>query len=716
MLQFFRRYQKFFFIFVTCLIVFSFLFFGTFSTLGNQQPQMPNPKIGELVDGTPLKERDLQGLIFLLSHGVEEGGRTMGTVNLLNDSLVHKEFILSGLGQIIADHYFEKLAPELQIRWKRAKQFIPYTHPYASSISARAVWGQFCPQINALLDELKKAPAEFSKENLSLLFKLYEAQVDLPPQMLYQILYFQQTQNKQIRPDPAFPQTNVALFGFESIEDWFGSPFMEIVAQVILNGAVLAKEEGYLVTKAEAQVDLLSNIYQGMKGYSQGKNPANEDVQKYFFQKIRSIGLEEATAVGLWQQVMLCRRFYQEVGEAVFLDSLALEQFTNFAKSSYKICRFELPSFLQFADFRSLLKFQKYLEIVSEGDMMDLPTHFSSFDSLIADHPELVYKSFAVEIASIDRTAAAAKVGLKQTWGWEVKKENFVLLQQEFPFLFTKKGETEEKRLALLEELDPETRFKVDQFAREALVRENPEWIETLLIKAPREKQTIKVSPKKGKNPFSGSDFLELLENQAAALSHYTVDGERFYSITVLENNDQWELLSFEEANEDGTLDDLLDTTLLAAYSSFKKDKPFEQVKDEIGAKLYKDLLKSIEKQSEEKISGLQGYAQHRFDSYLQKMQTLAIQNPEAFAQIEKESPWPLVQREEQMPKKEDISLAVGEFSPVENHSFFQLLEIVEGKPSEADLAAAKEPLKKDAQKKWMTSLLQKLDEAQVIK
>lgn len=687
MLNFFRKYQKGFFIVVTFFIAVSFCFFGTYGAFSGDD-KVPDREIGHLVDGSVLKEQRLQSLVRLLQNGAEEGGQY---TNLLSDSMVHKELILSGLGQILAEHHFDEFKDELAARWKRAKNYTPYVHPYNRAISAKNLWSQFCPKMLGLLDELKKAPAEFSKEQLLLLFEFYAAQAQFPPSYLHQMLYYQQ--GEQTRPDPGLPQANVALFGFQSVSDWFGDKFVEETGKLILNCACIAREEGYKVTKEEAQVDLFSNVYRGLKSYGQEKNLTSEEAQKYYGHQLRSIGLDENQATALWREVLLFRRLFNEVGNAVFVDSLAYNQFKNFAKPSHKICRYALPKSLQFENFREMIKFQRYLEIVAADDFVDLPKQLRSAEEIMDAHPELAYKEFEIEVASITKQDAAAQISLKETWKWE--GQNFDQLKKEFPSLALCKSDKMEDRMEALDKLDEVTRFKVDQLARLAIVEADPAQIDAVLASTAAEKTKVKVVLGKGESPFSGERFLALLETEDPALSHYSVDGETFYAIKVLEKGKGWNLLSFEEADMDQVLDQFLKT----AYPSLKIKEPFDEAKDQVAAKLYADLLKSIA--SHTKINQLDDYAKHRFDGYLKEMRALAMNKENVQAGM-----WPLDVREA---TSAETSLAIGEFSPVQNGQFMQLLEIVESSATDSELASVKEHLKRDAEQELMRKLLKRL-------
>ncbi|MDN3506867.1 MAG: hypothetical protein P0S96_06525 [Simkaniaceae bacterium] len=690
MLQFFRKHQKIFFVIVTFFIVISFSFFGTSSAISPSE-KAPDREIGQLVDGSVLKEQKLYGLVRLLQNGIEEGGRA---TNLLNDSIVHKDMLLTGLGEILAEHNFEKLESELAERWRRAKNFSPYVHPFAPHISAKGIWSQMAPQINDLLEEVRKAPEEFSKEQLPLLFSLYCAQAEFPQPLLLQMLYYQQMQGGQVRPDPGLQNANVGLFGFQSIEDWFGAKFVEEVGKFILNAACIAREEGYSVKKDEAHIDMLRNVYLSLKMFDQENTPTNEQAQNAFTNQVRYLGLNDAEAIALWGEVLHFRRLFNEVGESVLLDRLALEQFKDFAKPLCQIKSFHLPSELEFHSFREMIKFQRYVELACEGDYLGLPAKTREAADIMNEHPELVFKPFKVEMSSVTKEEVAARISLKDTWQWESEVGNFVRLKEEFPVLADVPASSVEERMQALDDLTEMTRLNVDKFARLALVDAQPELVDEALQLAEKEKKTLKVRTQGGEYPLSGEHFLALLEGQDASLDHYSVDNETFYQIKVDEIGIGWHLLSYVDAAKDGTLDRLLDKLLEAANEELQLDD-----EEEVATKVYADLIKSISGDS------LDDKPKHRFDRYLSEMRALAIKDEEAFAAAQEKALWPLSARTEER-TEEAIAVEVGEFSEIENRHFYQFLSKEQASASEAEIAQARQHLKADAQQKLMRKLL----------
>lgn len=687
MLGFFRKYQKFFFIIVTFFIVISFSFFGTSSTLGQGQ-KVEDREIGKLVDGSALMEQRLFGLLRLIEDGAEEGGRR---ANLLNGSFVHREILLPGLGEELASHYFAELKEELEAKWRRAKNFRPYVHPYAPFISAENIWRQYCPELLELLTELQNAPHEFSEKELGLLFQLYEAQSRFPANFLHQMLYYQQSQVEGVRPDQGLPEANVALFGFQSVEDWFGSKFVEKLGVFLLNAGIRAKEEGYLVGKKEAQESLFSNVYSGMKLFEQGKAPSSDEVHRVYSNHIRSLGLSEGEAISLWQTVLSCQRFFKEVGESVFVDPMSLQQFQEYAKASTKIRRFELPRELQFNTFFEMLEFQRYIEIVGNGDSASLPMEFRAPEEVQKEHPELVYHPVEVEMATISHQEIASQITLKETWRFEQQKENFETLKMQFSFLLGSEANTEEERIACLEALSEEQRFEVDQFARDTLVMAHPEWIEDALRVKEWKKRTLKLRLV-GEEPLR-----ELLTKDQ--LDRLNLDGNSYTSVRVLSRGDHIALYTFQEAKQEGILEELLDALLFTAYEAMEMEGEFEEVKEEVAEKVYADLLVEIAQGLE--IERKSDYAKHRFDRELSLVRAAVAEGGDAHF-----GPYELSEREEVV-GDEYRGLAVGEFSAVDAGGFFQLLEQQKVEVSAAELEKLQEPLKRDAKRTLLKKLLE---------
>lgn len=661
MLDFFRRYQRYFLIFIAVVIVISFSFFGTQSTI-NAPQKIKDKCIGHAIDGSKIMESELDRMIYFIKSDrndltlIEKG--TMP--NFFNDGVIRKDLFGTGIGTLLINAYFDELKEELEIKMAQHKEYRPYSHPTAPFISAQNLWAQVLPAHKTNLDRFLHETSEMNPDTVSLLIDLYLGETAFPPNILREYLMFQQKHYNWIEGDPALPRANLNLFKCQSIEDWFGSRFVELVAQFILNTGVIAKEKGYKVTYEEAHVDLIRNGYEALKGQMKNGEVSQEDIGSFWQQQLRSLGMSEKEAVMTWQKIMLFRRLLQDVGGAVFVDSHMYQTFYNFASKTAEMDLYHLPEALEIKDFSELMKLEFYLDQVAKNrqDSLSLPRNFALVEEIEEKCPELVEKRFLVEVAEVKSDDIALGVSLKDMWEWQLEKENYELLEKEFSSLALKKGADAEGYFAAIESLNPQIRQKVDQFSRKKIIEEHPEWIIEALNQAHMNVREVSFSPN-GEN-LALEEGLQIGETLAALLTQtalkgelevnpdalkarnqlekWTTDGETYYRFHVLDRDLNKSVLTFEEANERKILDHLLEKHLEVSYPKVRKKypaifknkenewKPFAEVKKEVGEKLYSEVLKNIEREveqlgvtlSEDRRENLDGfYPKHRLFPFM---------------------------------------------------------------------------------------------------
>ncbi|MDN3509239.1 MAG: hypothetical protein P0S93_04415 [Candidatus Neptunochlamydia sp.] len=625
MLDFFRRYQRYFFVVIAVVIVISFSFFGTHQTI-NQPQQVKDRCIGHAVDGSKMMRNEVDQMIRFI--GSDRSDITLAEKgimpNFFNDGVVRKDLMGAGIGALLVNAYFEDLKEELQEKMEHHKNYHPYVHPTAPFISVKNLWGQALPAQKVNLERFLEEANEMTPEIFSLLVDLYLGEAAFPAHILREYLMFQEKQYDWIQPDPALPRANLNLFQCRSTQDWFGPRFLDLSAQFILNAAAYAKQQGYKVTYGEARVDLIRKGYESLQIQMRKVDVAQEEVANLWQQQLRNLGMREKDAVSLWKKVMLFRRLFEDVGGAVFVDPHVYQMFYGFASKTAEIDLYHLPKALELKDFSALMKLEYYLDQVMENRKhgLLLPQNFASISEIEKNCPELIEERFLVEIAEVQKSEVALNVSIKEMWEWQLEKDNYELLEKQFPQLALKKGTNLEEHFAVLEEMDPEIRQKIDKFSIGKIVEVHPEWIEEALSQKHPVTKQVSVSPG-GKNfPYEGEDLLELfrvaalkgdLEQDKAAiearrsLEVYTADDETYYRFHILDRDLAKAVLTFEEANERGILDALLENHLKGVYSQvrsknpgvFKTEKnewkPVEEVKSEIGRILYSDTLEAID-------------------------------------------------------------------------------------------------------------------------
>lgn len=630
MLDFFRKYQRYFFIVIAIVIVISFSFFGTHSTLSGPQ-KVEDRCIGQGVDGSKIMQSDLDLMIrFLSSDRNDLSLAEKGVMpNFINDGVIRKDLLGTGIGEQLVKAYFEDLREELNDRMIHHKSFRPYKHPTAPFISVENLWTQVLPSQKTHLETFLYKTEEMTPEAFGLLVNLYLGESAFPPNILREYLMFQQRHYKWIEPDPALERVNLNLFHCKSIEEWFGRRFVELAAQFVINAQLIAKERGYKVSYEEARVDLVRNGYEAMQAQLRKKEISEEEMGKLWKQQLYSLGMSEKEAVGVWQKVMLFRRLFEDVGGAVFVDPHVYNTFYSFASKTAEIDLYHLPDALELKDFSSLMKLELYLDQVSENrkEALMLPQSFASAEEIEKSCPELVEQRFLVEVAHVRRDDVALDVSVKETWEWQLEEDNFALLVKEFPQLALKKAEDAEGYFAALEGLPPQEREKVDRFSRGKIVESHPDWIQEALNQKHVKLQEVSLSLGGEAVPFegirSGETLLALFSKAALKgdldthpeslaaknqLELFTEDGETYYRFHVVDRDLTKVVLTFEEANERGILDALLERHLESQYPKvrtknpgvFKTEnnewKPLSEVKNEVGRVVFAEALANIEK------------------------------------------------------------------------------------------------------------------------
>jgi GcvH upstream region-like protein len=623
MLQFLRKHQRYFFAVITFVIIISFSFFGTFNAIDTNPPH--EQVVFKAVNGDSVKRIELDEMTQFISSDAQDK-LIMGGIwgpNFLNDGVIRKNFIETGMGLILGLNYPEELLKDLEPRFEKERRFKLYSNPKAPFINVESAWSYFAPGMKYQYDLLRNGTNPVDAETLAARFSLFLQEKQFPAPLLNQILHYQEKQSSWVPADPNLDYYDLALFGYHSMDDWFGPRFVRLVAQFIINSAKIAESKGYAVSKEEALADLMN---QSAISYQQNSNNPNLGVanqQQYFDEQLRRMNMDKNKAVKIWRDILLFRRLYNDVGNAIVVDPLSIEKIQGFAKEGVQGNLYELPGDLRFNSYKQMQRFETYLSAITkrnQEDVLNMPAAFLSVDEVAKKYPELVQHRYILDVATVTKNSLQTRVGVKETWDWEVDAKNWETLKNKFPELGIKKGATRDERFASLDSLDEKTRSQVDAFARSAIVDLHPEWIDQALDKAQLKSQEIALLEKGGKMPFAGEkrqEVIQLLDkaslkgekqNEAAQkLARYSPDNSNYYRIVLVKKAPQREIITFAEAEKQEVLQGLLDKELEAHYvkmretdSQFKKLdgswKPLADVSDLVADQYFAKLKSAIEK------------------------------------------------------------------------------------------------------------------------
>lgn len=620
MLGFLRRHQKYFFIIITIVIVISFSFFGTYSTLASSS--IHEQVAFTTVDGTSVTRASLDEFARFLSSDQEDSRAWGGAYgpNFLNDGTIKNDFLQTGLAQILIQAYAPDLKGDLLAKQARESSFKPYVHPEAKFISSAGVWQYLAPEISTQLAALQQTKDPLSDEAISAKISLYLAEKKFPAAYLRQMLLRQEQQFPWLPHDPSLDYSEPSLFGYRGLDDWFGTKFTRLISEFIMNAAIIAEQKGYHVTKEEALADLVRNATLSFKENRSSPHFTATNADEYFKQQLTHLRVDQPKAVKIWQQVLLFRRLFHDVGNAVFVDRLSYDTFNQFAGESVTGDLYRIPEALRIHDFQTLQNFESYLDAIAkrskEGkSSLKLPDQFLSIEELSKRTPELVKKRYLLEVASINKKSLESRITLKELLAWEIDPANWKKLQSQFPDLGVKTADSSEERLTALESLDDITRRRVDGFARKTIADAHPEWIEKAL-EATTPKSAIYSISLKGPNASfkgleRGKSFIATLDKApigeiSPELSKVTFNDNDYYRIKVLDSSKDFEVMEFKEANSLGILEELTDRKLEPYYVQIRQDfpekfqnessnwKPFKEVQTPVAELYFEPLTKAI--------------------------------------------------------------------------------------------------------------------------
>lgn len=627
MLEFFRRFQKGFFLVVTFALIVSFFFFGISSTISSDS-EVEDRSVAKAVDGTDVKLFAKQRLIRFLSMDPYDVTDPSQVLNFFNDGVVRRDFLETGLIETLASSYFDVLKDDLQARLLQAKRYHPYVHPGAPFLSAQAVWDQFEPGLGKSLAALK-GQLEVSPQTMTYLSELYLGQKKMPPELLRRILLYQMNQYSSIPFDRSVQYGDFSLFGFRDLSDWFGDRFIDLAAEFIWNAAIVAEEKGILVSQEEAKADLLFHFSRAVESF-QKHYP---DKQLSFSEQARQLAMSEKDVVDIWQKILLFRRYLGSVGEAAFVDTLFSQDLARYSQETVIADVYSLSDALLLKTPDDFFTLQYYLDSVFpiEKDRLAFPKAYLPLSEIAKKSPEFLETVFSAEIAQISKEELALRVSLKEVLEWQL--EHWENLAQQFPAL-SKTIQLRSERTLALEKIEISLRLQIDSWTRKQIVSVHPEWIEEAFQGASFARQSICFSadrvnlayvqdPKKFRQTL-----LAAIQNDPEALKQlasYSDERSNIYRFIAIKEEEKLQVRSFASMKQDGSLRRSLDAHLQSQYATVREKnpqnfqtktgewKPFQEVKELVGWAVFADICRAID--AKEKIPSPSNdfYIRHRF-------------------------------------------------------------------------------------------------------
>lgn len=586
MLQLLRKHQRVVFIFVTFIIVISFSFFGTFSSM---QFMQPTQAVTKTLHGSELTYQDLEAMkAFLRSDAQDqEFSEHILEGNFLNDGFLSRDLLKSGLVAILLNQYKDSLAADFHDRFEAEKQYTPYRHPYFKDLGAEQIWKDFSPSLYDNYHHLTKSSDPFAAASVKARIDLFLAEKKFNQNVLKQFIFFEEArrqQNRDLRDD--LQRRDLSLFGYKQFDDWFGSGFFNILVQFVYNVSDIAQKKGIEVSKAEVEAFIQHQTQASYQKYRHQLEKQGIDPLYYLKYQLSQLRMSEKDLFKVVHSLLTFRKYFDSVAYSVIDGDLSLKEFTDYAHAKVEIERYSLDGSLDLSSLEDWLLFETYLNAVSDSQFMGVAKTFKDPKQIKKQNPYLVQRRFEVKVQHLSKQFYSSRFSLRQIWDWQLgEQKNWDKLVSTFPELKLQSLSSREQRYSSLQVLGDEQRKELDRFARMQLVKEDKNWLQEAQKDAPSRQLTLvfrganrEMLPgiKDSNDLLAALDALEV-GSEATALNAYTQDEENYYHIQVLDKTPD-EILSFKEAVEDGALKKQVFGLLSSAYEKQKMTNP--QLKD----------------------------------------------------------------------------------------------------------------------------------------
>ncbi len=340
MLGFLQRYQKAFIAVLVAVLCISFLFFGIFPKGGGR---IEDPVAFKLKDGKKIKKSHFEGIKALMETNNGETlvfGKALGS-HFFTENFIVSDLMKPGILSLLVDRYYEDLKDELKEHLEREKRFKPYIHPSANFLSAETIWTIHAPKLK---EEFTRLSVETDPKNaFELRQKLFLQEENFDPFALWQVLSNQESQFNWLPKDPELVPEKLHLFDYKSTREWLGDTLLDKAVKLVLEVNHLAKIQGCVVSKHDAENDLLKlnkiNFQRlkalGMKDF--------ESPEQYYQAKLKALGLNSHQMIELWRELLVFRRFLNEGAQSILLDNPTLEAFEKYASEKVHVASYSLP-------------------------------------------------------------------------------------------------------------------------------------------------------------------------------------------------------------------------------------------------------------------------------------------------------------------------------------------------------------------------------------
>ncbi|MEL7432178.1 MAG: hypothetical protein AAGI90_06625 [Chlamydiota bacterium] len=496
MLSFFRKYQKSLLVFITILIIFSFVFSGVYSTLGAQRKSTA-VYVTKTWKKQPVEERDLKKWVVFLSR--EKDGESLDQMNLFNvgEGILVEDFFHTGVFEQLFQEKKAQYQKHYEAIWDKITSYHFYEHPHAAQLSAKVLWGSFAPDILAHLSAL---PKTFDEKAFTLLLRLYEAERKFPPTMLKKALRYYEEQTSAPK-DVHLSARNLSLFGFKSALDWFPQELLEDAALFLMSAGEYAKEEGI----SFGPVSMKQVIYNALADLPHEEG----DLPKLAKRQMQALGLHQKDLFAIISSVRRLRNYRESVGKSAWLSPIFLQKVSKEGLRRLHVEEHRMAPQFDWQTPLDYAYFALYKMAISPSTGKEILAYFSP-EVLKKDRPDFVYKDFELEVSYISVEEVSAHIPLQEIWSWQTEDGPYRAILRQFPEIGGVTALTKEVRRECLQRCPRSLQRKITDFSKREMIQDFPHLITTQLKKKPSLPVSAKLFASGTLTGFSGMDTKKL--------------------------------------------------------------------------------------------------------------------------------------------------------------------------------------------------------------
>ena len=606
MIAFLSRHLRKIFSVLTVLAVLSMLFFGISNARIPEARAIEEKvyKIGSKGHERTLSKSRIENMKTFLMYDLGVGfNDSLECQNIFSDGFC-LNILNSELGKQLSKRYFSLIKEDFEAVVKLHRGHRLYRHP-SGKLTLLKEMKNYANNLYIAYEQVQNKERDIDLSLFHDYITLATEQRKCRPCDMKKLMSVF-VRDKNLGQDPTLERKNFALFQAKSNADMFGDSFMELLAQVVIEGAAFAREHGYSTSYEEASgiigrlsAETLLKKYPNIESES-----ALENLQEQF--RI-ALGLSKKDLVIAASDTITFDKMLADVDGSILIDKMVVKKLYNDSVENLHAKIIQDHPNMNVRSIESALELDCYLEALGDKDgFLSVPKAPYDQKTLLEKTPELSVKNYSIKVASRSKNQVADTISLKEISNYQVSNDGWEKISKNFSF---DSNLAKENRFAFIKNLEKEQTDKVDQFSRLEIVAGDHDLIRKELeiqelLKGVYGYNKLVPSTLFGKN-FNDKLLVNEIDNLSIneELSCYTQDGDQFFRVMLLEKPQELEFATFDFAKKNRYLTELVNAKLKALNngSEVEEEKRVELLKTLLTNLAGKEVFEAIEKAISEK-------------------------------------------------------------------------------------------------------------------